>query len=215
MNNVVNTLRNLTINTLEGCTRYLNYIIPTRRFPCKAICTITGTQCKYYTKHTFCKDHHKIFREFCRLYHIFHKRAEFLAEGMQMTDIIETEIHLRQQFQLMFQLDPDIGHQQWITNLQRTKEYHQSTHTYESLFPYYSSTTIHHWNKADYINVDIPELEPELTLSQMFTHGPIKFDKQTIYRHYFNCKCPWREHQSPYLQALNLMPYTRPLHYPR
>lgn len=99
---------------------------------CKVRCVITGKQCANYTRFKYCKLHYKIYKEYCHLYHLYNRRDSYSTVPIHVLARVEYE--LRQNFEYMFNIECDYGHEKWkkflkskfeIVEKRRTVEYFQ------------------------------------------------------------------------------------------
>lgn len=188
-------LNNLVCIFFNKCIRLLIRCKPTYLNQCKTICIINSQRCNQSSTYTYCTDHMKILREFCRLYHLYENRQIFLREGMLMADILETEIQLRLRYRAMFQLDTDEGHALWIRYLTAERDLYLNNEpipSYEIILPRYNNYTINQWIKHSYLDAE----RVKYSLSQPISNNncllypiDISFTRQNINQHYFDCQC--------------------------
>lgn len=74
-----------------------------------------------------------------------------------MKDLLDTEIHLRQQYVIMFQLNNDNAHQHWLQAL-RNQRYHyerlpHGIYTTDQL-PCYTQNEINQWLQQEQFNIE-------------------------------------------------------------
>lgn len=114
---------------------------------CTAICHMNKQQCPKYSEFKYCDDHHRIRREFCRLYHLFYYRRKYHQLGVALKDIYEVEIRLRQLYQIMFQLPPEENHILWTDYLSSCPPLEDPDRDNVYL-PHYYPDTINEWLHA-------------------------------------------------------------------
>lgn len=195
---------------INYCIKWLQRIRPKRLYQCTAVCPANTTRCRKTTDHIYCQAHESIYREYHRLYHLYDNRSTFLQAGMRMVDILETELQLRERFNIQFQLPLDEGHRTWNEFLRSTKNRYinsSNDQDYVLLLPHYGRDTIRRWHKNNYINIETKRAYPKpvfQTSNEIFP-GTKVINRTVIFKHFFDCQCNnHRPVSNQQIQALDL-----------
>ena len=176
-------------STLQGITRFLQSKVVTSVRRCKAICLYSNKQCTKSTTYTYCTSHHRIYKEFWKLYHLYNERFYWKQQGVEISDVIETEIVLRERHTRMFQLDPDWGHEKWVLKLKSEQQlYMLQTSEQPSLNLNYSQYEIAQWLRDTYLEKQ-HQAGPEDDWQDdrcydIYPNGET-FSKKMIFQYYF------------------------------
>ncbi|BAO49389.1 hypothetical protein [Alphaentomopoxvirus acuprea] len=143
---------------------------------CNAICVINNKQCKKITdkKHKYCIDHYNIFKQFCNKYHFVDNYNKF-KDDISLSILAEVEYNMRIQFQLMFCIESDPEHEQWLNYLRSI------------IINTLPSTTTNSFNTStinlDYLNLELNIKKPEIYDNK---HIDPKINRYHINLYYFN-----------------------------
>lgn len=136
---------------------------------CDAICLQNNQQCIKYSRHRYCKDHHNIQKEYCKLYHLFAQRQYYHSVGVTPPDLYKVEIQLRINYKNMFRLVDDQGHQRWIEYLKCNPD----LPTTDVYIPYYNPLEINEWIDTFYMDISTQKQD---TIQEI----RFEYDSQTI-----------------------------------
>lgn len=108
----MNVLNELTHNVIIRWNKLISSLLVQQNYhKCQAINLGNFTQCNKLTTTRYCYNHYRIYKEYCRLYHIYHLRKKY--SNVPVSTIAKVEHELRNNFEIQFNLQTDEGHSKW------------------------------------------------------------------------------------------------------
>lgn len=155
-------------------------------YQCEASCLISGNRCKKLSKFRYCKNHHKILKQFCKTYHLVGLADNPKYSGISLETLALVEYIMRMKYKLMFNIEDDYGHLKWARYLKTLISKHDLK--YIKQFEIYSNKNNSSYNiinNLDKTNLDKRNLEYlDLEETNNLKTNNLKKNSNLDYRYY-------------------------------
>ncbi|CCU55938.1 unknown similar to AMEV022 [Choristoneura rosaceana entomopoxvirus 'L'] len=154
---------------------------------CSAI--VYNKTCKKLTKHKYCDSHYTIYNEYCKLYHYWDNQSKY--SDMNLSDLIDVEIHMRNKYVYLFDIKPDYNHEKWLYFLRLQKHNYDYNKYYFSINSIYNDIMYNKIDKYDlkyiqYLNLSNRIIDNNIDYFLELSNEIILPTKENIYNDYYD-----------------------------